>query len=162
MPDDLIHARVGDLGTAFQRSARLLRNQGSTVYDIYNIHYAFIGISIQSTNEAAAVVLSTRVDDQVNDVSTLGLNGMVVEEGLFGAVALLGDELVEGGTSVVAAHDIVFPKPYTVPWLAAVFNVAVATSIAIGVDIWFVRRQATAMDKASLVARLGGGKARTE
>ena len=162
MADDLIHARVSAVGGSQGIRRILMRNQGDVVYDIYNIHYAYQANSPLNVDDVAMVVLSTRTDDQRNDVFTIGFDDMIVEEGLFGAVAFINDITVEGGVFAVGAHELVFPKPYTVPWLSAAFNLAVAVTTHIGVDVWFVRRRAAAMEKAALTARLGGGRARTE
>ncbi len=162
MAEDLIHARSGITLSATTARRRLLRNQGNTVYDLYLVHYAWISTSVLVDNEVAAMVLSTRPDDQRNDAGAVGFDDMVIDEGLFGVGSLLADLNTNGGSAMIANHTIPFSKPYTVPWLAVAFNAAVATAINFGVDIWFVRREESAMNKASLVARLGGGRARTE
>jgi len=162
MPDDLIHARVGFGINAGGARRQLLRNQGSVVYDLYLMHYGWIGAAPMADNEVAAIALSTRTDDQVNDETVIGFDDMTIEEGIFAAAAFMADRDVEGGLGLIGAYNLAFSKPYTIPWLSVLFNIAVATPMNIGCDIWFVRRVTSAMDKASLVARLGGGRARTE
>lgn len=161
MSDDLILARVGlVLATATERR-QILRNQLNVVYDIYTVHYGFIGTNVLSANEISAIALSTRKEDQVDDTGTVGFDEMVTQEGLFGVAALVVDVATNGGVGLVASHTIPFTKPYTVPWLAAVFNAATAIAVNYGVDVWFVRRTTSAMEKAALVARLGGGRAQS-
>lgn len=162
MSDDLIHAKFGAIvaGSAFR--VKLLRNQGLTVYDIYTVHYSFTATSIMATNELMMMALSTRKEDQVDDFASVAFDEMSTAEGIWGIFALMADLDTEGGTAVVPVHTISFTKPYTVPWLATVINSAVLAAAQVSVDVWFVRREVSGIEKASLVARLGGGRARTE
>jgi len=162
MAEDLILARVGFAGATAGLRRRILRNQGNTVYDIHLIHYGWIDTDVLNTNEVDAMAVSTRNEDQVNDTTTIGFDDMVTEEGIFGAVALLADLQSNGGVGLISGYNIPFPKPYTVHQLAGLFNSAIAVAGNNGIDVWFVRRDVTPMEKASLVARLGGGRARTE
>lgn len=160
---DLIHAKVGTrlAGTEGER-ARILRNQGSTLYDIHLIHYFWITVGAVEVADFAAMGLSTRKDDQVNDATIISRVDLTAEEGIFGVVSLNIDLLTEGGSAVVGAHTIPFPEPYTVPWLAVLLHADTVQEVHLGVDLWFTRRDADPMEKASLVGRLGGGRARTQ
>lgn len=162
MADDLLHAKFGAVVAGTAHRTKLMRNQGNTVYDVYTVHYTFILPDLLKTNEAAVIALSTRIEDQVDDFATVGFDVMTTEEQIWGVVPIIADLETEGGIGLVAAHTISFTKPYTVPWLAMIINTALAAAGNISADVWFVRRQVSAMDKASLVARLGGGRARTE
>lgn len=164
MAEDLILARVGIVvpaGTATSRR-RLLRNQGNVVYDIYHIHFGWQSISILTANQESVLCLSTRKEDQVNDETPPSLEEMFTAEGLFGAITFITELVTSGGTAVVAAHEIAFQKPYTVPWLSGIFRVDAVTDIQQVIEVWFTRRNEQPLEKASLVARLGGGRARTQ
>ena len=156
MAEDLLIAKVGFAIQADQLRRRILRNQGNVVYDIYHVHYSYIPIDVLDVNDVGAMALSTRKQDQVNEDgvgSEIGFTLMVGEEGIFGVVALIADLETTGGVALIAAHDIAFSKPYTVPWLAGIFNVGVGTIANMGMEVYFTRRNVQPLEKASLVAK---------
>ena len=162
MPSDLLHVKAGlNDNSLVTRTIRLLRGQSNVVYDLYNIHYSFLTTVFLSVNNFAFLCLSTRALDQVNEDRTVTLREMSEEEGLFASICLVStDDTGSGG--IVGAHDIAFTKPYTVPWLALAVNMSWPNGLSAGVEVWFTRRNEQPMEKAGLVARLGGGRALTE
>jgi len=157
----MLNARHGIITTSSNTRAILLRDQGTFAYDIHLIHYAWLGTNVMATDEFAAMALSQRKVDQVDDQGVVALLTMVRDQGIFSAVSFNADLVTTGAVAAIGAHSIMFPKPYRVPWLAALFNVGVAVAISIGVDVWFDRVQVSSREKAFLVS-IAGGAARTE
>jgi len=151
--------RLGGFANSQGLRSVLLQNQGDTVYDLRIIHYCLLNTSVQSTNEAVMMAVSTREEDQVEDLSPVGFDQMVTEEGIILPYAMMSDELTSGAVAMLGSQTITLPRAITVPFLAGIINFATANAPNVGIEVWFDRRR-DLREKAQLVSR-SGGRART-
>jgi len=156
------HLKRALTATGAGRRSVVMQNQGLTVYDIHVVRYNWSATSALSTNESAAMALSTRGDDQVEDDQAIGFPDLVTEEGIYLPTMFHADELGggSGGSMIILSDTIVMPKPWRVPYLAFLANIAVAIAITAGVEIFFERVKVSGEAKAFLVSE-AGGRART-
>jgi len=135
----------------------VFQNQAKTLYGLRLIHWTFWNADMAQTNEFMLSALSVRREDQVEDTTTIGQAAMFNEQGFFGLFAVTGDRIgTEGAMAVVGSHDINFPEPYDVPFLAAVFDLFWGTLTHVAVEIWYDRRKVSAAEQARAVAQSGG------
>jgi len=150
-------AKQGFIASAGGLRTIMLRRRPLTAYDIYLIHWSFTNTNILATNDVINAALSTRLVDQVEDTTTIGFDDMVLENGIFGVFSWSGDLVTEGGAALVGNHTIPFPKPFRVPWLAVLFNIATgAASANTGLELYFEQVKISAAEDAFLAARVGG------
>ncbi len=159
----LSYIKFGFEGTAASRRQTLLRNQGTTVYDIFKIHYTFELSTAVNAAEVILAALSARLDDQVEDEVVLPIIDFHNAQGVFGAMAWNSDLEVEGANSSLNTYDVDFPDnhPFTVPFAAFIGSVLATGFGRLGVELYFERRVVPALEKATLVRIMSGGRTRT-
>jgi len=134
----------------------LFRHMPRTAYDIHLIHWSVNWADSSNINEATSSALSQRFEDQVNDAGIVDFDAMLTENGIFGVFEVNSDNLTSGGGPFVGNHEIVFPRPYRIPYASFISTPAVAGAIRIGVEVYFERVTITPFEQAELVARAGG------
>lgn len=155
-------AKVGVSGGTAGRRRLILRNQGDSVYDIYKVRYNFLSTSLFDTNEVAAMAVSTRLVDQVEDAVAVGFDTMAIDTGIHFPYSVCFDVATSGANIIQAVHSDDFPsdRPFTVPFLAFLMNVAVSNPVNLGVEVWFERVRVSSLDKASMIRIQSGGRTR--
>lgn len=117
----------------------LLREQGLVAYDISLIHYTLQpqGSPFDSI-DLMQVGLSRREQDQREDEETPIIGGdMGQSQAIFGVVSFFAQMITSGLSAGFIAHTIAFPKPYTVPFAAAVINAVSNVSLNIIVEVYY-------------------------
>jgi len=153
----LQHVKAQLTGAVVGLRTVMLRNQGTTAYDIHVIHYSFSNTNIGQVAENAGMAVSTRLQDQVEDAVAVSLPDQQSENGIYLPVQLSYDLVTEGGLSIVGAHTVPFPKPFRVPFLAGIFNsLTSGNNSNLGIEVFFERVEVVVREKASLVAILAG------
>jgi len=154
-------AKVGDAFLTTALRTVLFQNQGSTIYDIWAIHYSYSNVNELNGNDVIMAALSLKDQDQVQDTTAIGFDSLHEDPGYFGVWAHSIDLETEGGVSLLGQSDQYFmTKPFTIPFAAWVVNPALAATARLSIEVYYERRQVTSMEKARVVGQTGG-KART-
>lgn len=154
-------AKQANLGGVNSRIP-LLRNQGTTVYDIWSIVWTQSFISLLAANQFSVAALSTRLIDQVEDAVAIPLNDFYTANGIFGMFSSSQDLVVEGGGGIVAGRIINFPagKPYRVPFASFISLGTSGGDQRLGCEVYFERVEVSSIEKATLVRIQAGGRTR--
>jgi len=152
--------RGGSFGTTGLRTI-LLRNQGTSVYDIWLVRHTIFTTNLGNANEGILAALSQRLEDQIEDTTSISQLDILSDAGIFNCFSWIEDLETSGMAAMVGNQVTGYnPKPMTVPflsWLVSPLNSNVA---GLGVEVFFERKEVTALEKATLVRIVSGGRTR--
>lgn len=146
---------MGFNGTTGDRRQQLLRPSMGEVFDLWLVHYCFSSEAGYTNDDDGALALSLRRIDQVEDAVDVDMAVMASAPGIFGKVSVAARFLTEGSSGYFFNHTIPFPKPFTVPWLAALAHMSFNSSVQVSAEVWFERRRASKVEIAQLMVTAG-------
>lgn len=152
----MLHIKASLTASAAGRKTILLRHQSHTAYDIHVVRYTLNDIGMMSTAEQVFAALSQRFEDQNEDAVAVGFEDMLSQQHIYAVFGWGADFNTSGGVGMILSNTLAFPKPYRVPYSAAIFNIATAVPATIGVEVWFDRLRISALEQAELVTAAGG------
>jgi len=142
--------RGGSIAASGFRSI-LLRNQGTTVYDIELVIWTSILTDGLKTNDSFVAALSLLESDQREDLEFIPFDNINEDDGYSHLFSFATDFETEGGMALIPQLVIPHAKPFTVPYLSMVATGLLAATARINVEIFFERRSVSAFEKANEV-----------
>ena len=135
----------------------LLRGGTGFVYEILMVRYVVFLSAQPGDADRATIALSTRGVDQVNDATATARTVLADNPNIFATWSFLIEKPTDVGiTDHNLTETIIFPKPYTVPYLAALWSESIANLVEMGLELYFERRKASQKEIADLVIEAGG------
>jgi len=153
----LEHVKTLANNTAGDFRRIVFRGGSGMVFDIWVVRWSLSKQSSFADNNQINAGLSIRAEDQIEDSNGPSILEMNTVQGVFAMFNYSIEAPTDVGllnTSII--DTLVFPKPYTVPWLATVTQETITGTAELVNEVWFERRRATQKEIASLVIEAGG------
>lgn len=132
-------AKQGFVGSTADAEQIVLYPQDLIAYDIYVVRFLWVltAAPADSIDEWLGA-LSKRQEDMLEEgVLELNITEIMASPAVFAMTPMATFVNTEGGAAAVLAHTITYPKPYTVPFAAAVFHAAGSVVQQMAIEVYY-------------------------